>query len=37
MANGIWVEMMEFKTVVVKKTPEKGARGGKVHEMRGAN
>jgi hypothetical protein len=27
MANGIWVEMMELKPVVVKKTMEKGARG----------
>jgi hypothetical protein len=27
MANGIWVEMMELKTVVVKKTSEKGTRG----------
>jgi hypothetical protein len=27
MANRIWVEMMELKPVVVKKTPEKGARG----------
>jgi hypothetical protein len=27
MANGIWVEMMEIKPVVLKKTPEKGARG----------
>jgi hypothetical protein len=26
MANGIWVETMELKPVVVKKTPEKGAR-----------
>jgi hypothetical protein len=27
MANAIWVEMMELKPVVVKKTLEKGTRG----------
>jgi hypothetical protein len=27
MSNGIRVEMMELKPVVVKKTPKKGARG----------
>jgi hypothetical protein len=27
MANGIWVEKIEFKPIVVKKTPEKGTRG----------
>jgi hypothetical protein len=27
MANGIWVEMMELKPVVVKKTMKKGTRG----------
>jgi hypothetical protein len=27
MANGIWVEMMELKPVVVKKDTEKRARG----------
>jgi hypothetical protein len=27
MAKRIWVEMMEVKPVVVKKTPEKGAIG----------
>jgi hypothetical protein len=27
MAKGIWVEMMELKPVVVKKTPKNGARG----------
>jgi hypothetical protein len=27
MANGIWVEMMELKPIVVKKVTEKRARG----------
>jgi hypothetical protein len=27
VANGVWVEMMELKPVVVKKATEKGARG----------
>jgi hypothetical protein len=27
MANGIWVEMVELKPVVVKKATEKRARG----------
>jgi hypothetical protein len=40
MANGVWIEVMELKPVIVKKATEKRARGEgqtPLGKMRGAN